>query len=711
MLKKLFKSTFVRYMVTYILLTAILVGGIMLYMYSYYRSSIYSSTVSGETSLAYQLRYMTDGCMDSVESFARQVSTASESGASSALADFNPAEGALTYVYFSSGDRVVSASDSRAFSDFFAECGADMNYDELYELVTAGETTLKGTRDIKSGRLCVAAAVPLPSGRGSVLCLLPESAFEVNDTRTDSTACNRYIIKDGRLIICAESFDMPEERIMAAGTRRDSVHTEKKRLSGREYLFISVPGEKSDTVYVSVLTLSGIHTKAASLWLGFTAVLMLIAVPCVVFMILISRRNLLPIQQMSRRFSANAEQNTDEISVITRGIRDLEDKNRELETHSLTARRHMFAKSLIRDDFDSVEDARRAGDEIGIDVNKQYFAVLLVGAPRDRRQDIYLESVLAPAPDGVSCVGTDLLESEQMLVAAFADEVKLLDDYARRICAMEPVRLMRVPVAMSAVHDDFSKLSTAFLEATSAYESRFVMGDARLLNYSEIPLAAAKPTPGAQIHARNISKALEEGNREQLESCLSELNRYLRSGDMNLFTFRQVYNDIIGAILSQAAGSGYAGREIYDLFSLSGCRSPEELEDVLKNVCEAVISARVQDNRQPLIQEIIRIMTENYTNSDFTLTAAAELAGVPAARMSAEFKTNMGMTPNDYLTMLRMEEAKKLLRQTDLPVGDVCGLSGYSDASSFTRRFKQYTGSTPLNFRQSVRGTAEEEDG
>lgn len=129
---------------------------------------------------------------------------------------------------------------------------------------------------------------------------------------------------------------------------------------------------------------------------------------------------------------------------------------------------------------------------------------------------------------------------------------------------------------------------------------------------------------------------------------------------------------------------------------------------MLKNVCESVISARAEDNRQPLIQEIIRIMTENYTNSDFTLTAAAELAGVPAARMSAEFKTNMGMTPNDYLTMLRMEEAKKLLRQTDLPVGDVCGLSGYSDASSFTRRFKQYTGSTPLNFRQSVRGAAEE---
>ena len=50
--------------------------------------------------------------------------------------------------------------------------------------------------------------------------------------------------------------------------------------------------------------------------------------------------------------------------------------------------------------------------------------------------------------------------------------------------------------------------------------------------------------------------------------------------------------------------------------------------------------------------------------------------------------------------MLRMEEAKKLLRQTDLNISDVSRQSGYADASSFARRFKQYAGVTPLQYRQ-----------
>lgn len=707
MLKKLLKSTFVRYMLSYILLTAVLVCSIMLYMYNYYRRSIYSSTISGETSLAYQLKYMTDGSMDSLSNFARRVSSLSESAAASELEGYEPAQGARTYVFYASSDRVATTDGGMDFEDFFQEFGADTNYDTLHDFVSGPEgVALLGARDIAADKSCVLAAAPLPSGQGSVFCILPESAFVVTDTRTDSTACNRYILKDNRLIVCTKNFDMPEERVLSAGANTRDVQTETRRLNGREYLFISVPGETGDTVYVSVLTLVGINTKAASLWLGFTAVLLLIALPCIGFMILISRRNLMPIQAMSRRFGKTG-QNSDEISVISRGISELEDKNRELETRSLTARKHAFVKRLVRNEFGSADEARDEASALGIEIGCQYFAVYLVGAPRDRGQDVYLESVLAPAPEGVHCVGTDLLENEQILVTAFADEVRLLDEYSKALCALEQVRLLRIPVAVSAVHDDFSKLSTAFLEAVSAYECRFVMGDARLLSFSEIPFAAAKPVPGAQTHVRGIREALEAGDTERLNTCLGELNRYLRSEDMNLFTFRQVYNDIIGAVLSQAAGAGYTGKEIYDLFSLSGCRSLDELETVLKNVCEAVISARGTETRLPVIQEVIRLMTENYTNSDFTLSGAAEMAGVGAARLSAEFKNNMGMTPNDYLTMLRMEEAKKLLRQTDLPVGDVCGLSGYADASSFTRRFKQYTGSTPLNYRQNARSGPE----
>ena len=290
-----------------------------------------------------------------------------------------------------------------------------------------------------------------------------------------------------------------------------------------------------------------------------------------------------------------------------------------------------------------------------------------------------------------------------MLVVAFSDEVKLLDEYARAVSALPRVRAQHIAAAMSGVHDDFKKLPAAFLEATSAYESRFVMGDAHLLSFSEIAFAGGRTVPAAAEYARGIKEALAEGDRTRVDEAIGELTAFLKGGEMNLFTFRQVYNDIINAILAEAGDSGYSGAEIYNLFSLSGCRSLDELDGILRSVCESVINARSSAERSPLIQKIMRVMTENYTASDFSISRAAELSGVTPGRLAAELKTNMGMTPNDYLTMLRMEEAKKLLAQTDLAVGDVCGLSGYTDASSFTRRFRLYTGMTPLAYRQSAK--------
>lgn len=62
------------------------------------------------------------------------------------------------------------------------------------------------------------------------------------------------------------------------------------------------------------------------------------------------------------------------------------------------------------------------------------------------------------------------------------------------------------------------------------------------------------------------------------------------------------------------------------------------------------------------------------------------------------------MTPSDYLTSLRMEHTKRLLRQTDRPIKDICAEVGYGDVSSFIRRFKQYAGATPAQYRQGAQG-------
>ncbi|MBQ8137582.1 MAG: helix-turn-helix transcriptional regulator, partial [Clostridia bacterium] len=68
----------------------------------------------------------------------------------------------------------------------------------------------------------------------------------------------------------------------------------------------------------------------------------------------------------------------------------------------------------------------------------------------------------------------------------------------------------------------------------------------------------------------------------------------------------------------------------------------------------------------------------------------------------------MGMTPLDYLTLLRSERAKVLLEQTDMSIRDISLQVGYYDSGSFIRRFKQVTGETPLQYRRGHGGKTEE---
>jgi AraC-like DNA-binding protein len=63
------------------------------------------------------------------------------------------------------------------------------------------------------------------------------------------------------------------------------------------------------------------------------------------------------------------------------------------------------------------------------------------------------------------------------------------------------------------------------------------------------------------------------------------------------------------------------------------------------------------------------------------------------------FRAVYGMSPRDYLSMLRQREAKKLLLMPSLPISDVAQRIGYANDSDFSRQFKRWTGMSPKVFR------------
>lgn len=86
-----------------------------------------------------------------------------------------------------------------------------------------------------------------------------------------------------------------------------------------------------------------------------------------------------------------------------------------------------------------------------------------------------------------------------------------------------------------------------------------------------------------------------------------------------------------------------------------------------------------------------------------TLQSAARQACLSPFHFNRLFAQAFGETPHEFLTRIRIEEAKKLLLAENHSVTDICFDIGYESLGSFSMRFRSLTGLSPAAFRREAR--------
>ena len=88
----------------------------------------------------------------------------------------------------------------------------------------------------------------------------------------------------------------------------------------------------------------------------------------------------------------------------------------------------------------------------------------------------------------------------------------------------------------------------------------------------------------------------------------------------------------------------------------------------------------------------------NY-EQDLSLAELAHVAGISTFHFAREFKRATGTTPHQHLIKYRIERAKALLAESEIPLVEVGFRSGFGHQSHFTRLFRKLTGTTPQTYR------------
>jgi two-component system response regulator YesN len=205
---------------------------------------------------------------------------------------------------------------------------------------------------------------------------------------------------------------------------------------------------------------------------------------------------------------------------------------------------------------------------------------------------------------------------------------------------------------------------------------------------------------------------VQSGNKTQAVKMLNDFLEVIFSfAGGNLDTIRVKLFEFIAFLSRAAVDAGAPLREVNRITkeSFDICDETTDFEKLCflttKTMGEFIDT--VYENRQNkktslhLTKAIEYIM--NHYADDLTLSGVADSVFVSEFYLSHLFRKEMNTTFSDYVSRVRIEKAKDLLRDATVQIWEVAEQSGFNDPNYFAKIFKKYSGVSPKEYQSFFR--------
>ena len=203
-----------------------------------------------------------------------------------------------------------------------------------------------------------------------------------------------------------------------------------------------------------------------------------------------------------------------------------------------------------------------------------------------------------------------------------------------------------------------------------------------------------------------ISK-VKLGNVNGAKAILNDLLGYVLFSEGNSLEAVKTRAIELSTLLSRAAIEGGAATDtilkINNLFlkSLQEVDSQDELcyklQEIVITFTESLFS-HAPTAHSELMKKALSFISKNFA-MPLTLEQVANEVHLNPSYFSTIFKKSCGSSFKEYLNLVRIEESKRLLSNTDYSIIDIAIAVGFEDQSYFCKVFKKYTGLTPTGYR------------
>ncbi len=267
---------------------------------------------------------------------------------------------------------------------------------------------------------------------------------------------------------------------------------------------------------------------------------------------------------------------------------------------------------------------------------------------------------------------------------------------------------LKITLGAGVINDNISELPLSLKTALWAIEQRLVLGVNKVIEGENVSSNELADSKLFYDFNKQMVDALEKMDEASLTRALTDLQTSLKNKEsttgheiiqmtkeaMNLYLFTMRQNKFI---IKDA-------ESLFEKFSLNieNIGTTDEVFSYLTRIVvlsfrKSVVDKKQEDNKP--IRDAKLYMKEHYKEA-ISLEIVSSYVGFNATYFSSLFKKETGKTFSEYLTKLRMEKAKELLKETNLSVAAICTEVGYSDNKHFTKGFAKYTNLKPNEYRK-----------
>lgn len=407
---------------------------------------------------------------------------------------------------------------------------------------------------------------------------------------------------------------------------------------------------------------------------------------------------------------------------------------REMQAYEKNSSRDFF-EALVGGSMDMMEVYKRA-EKLGLDIVAEAYNVLIFTMNCDEdfsgQRDEYssweaeslelLENFFAGHSSAMlfrsNIFSYDVLLKGQR--ETIEENTRACVDEIRKILSRQDGRREWF-LAVGQSVERLSQIQKSYHTASRAFSQRYLY-DENILYYDEMetmehPGGQAETEDNAylqkvDVNALNpaiLQKFLSNGLQEETENFVKDYFYAIGQEPMESLVFRNyVILNVRFSVISFIKGLGCDTNEMEsadteEVLAESG-KNMESAIAYAKKMISQAIEIRDQNSgnkNRSILKTAVDFIDSHYMDEEISLNTVANVANVSSNHFSALFSQNMGQTFIEYLTSLRMNKAKELLRCTGMRSSEIAGEIGYKDAHYFSYLFKKTQGMTPSDYRKA----------